>query len=422
MEDPVLHTEMAVQAYTSIRSTKLMGAVMKPTMSSKERILRTIEHEEPDHVPLYNRLWDRNFLQDPAKPWRDQFDMVEQILKLGIDQGMEFVAPRNRLNPEVETRVWKEQVPGEQYPLLHKEWTTPKGTLTRIVRQTWDWPHGDDIPLFGDYLVPRSVKFLIETVEDARVFDTLFVKPTQEELDNCFAQVEIMRRFCEEHEILLESHRSSSVIGADIFPWVCGVENTIRHVYTNPSLIRAVLETVHRWDVYTIHVLAKAGADIVFHRGWYEGTSFWTPTNFRRFLLPNLKEEASLVHQLGGKFCYINTLGIMPILKMIEESGADILYGIDPVQGGPDLDQKKIKDEIGDHVCLWGGVNGQITLDQGSKAQIEEEVLNAVRDMGERGGFILSPVDHIYSTTPWRNIETMIKAWRRIADYPLKPE
>jgi len=395
---------------------------MRTTMTSRERLLTTIEHHEPDHVPLYNRLWDRNFLQDPRKPWQDQFEMVEQILKLGLDQGMEFTAPRFLLSPEVKTRVWKEAVLGEKYPLLHKEWITPKGILTQVVRQTWDWPAGDDIPLTSDHLVPRSrsVKYLIETLEDAEAFAALFREPTQEELDACFARVEVMKRFCEEHEILLESHRSASVIGGDIFPWVCSVESTIRYVYTNPALVRRVLETVHKWDLYLIRLLIKAGAEIVFHRGWYEGTSFWTPRHFREFLLPNLKEEVALAHRLGAKFCYINTLGIMPILKMIKESGADILYGIDPVQGGSDLDQARIKEEIGEKVCLWGGINGQVTLDQGLKAQIEAEVVNAVRSMGEGGGFILSPVDHIYSTTPWENIQIMIDAWQRVADYPLK--
>jgi len=60
------------------------------------------------------------------------------------------------VNPEVEVKVVKESEAGEEYPILVKVYSTPKGALKHIVKMTRDWLHGEDIPVFDDYIVPRT--------------------------------------------------------------------------------------------------------------------------------------------------------------------------------------------------------------------------------------------------------------------------
>jgi hypothetical protein len=66
-------------------------------------------------------------------------------------------------------------------------------------------------------------------------------------------------------------------------------------------------------------------------------------------------------------------------------------------------------------VCLWGGVNGFITVETGTRAQVSAAVEEAVRAMGPRG-FILSPVDNVRDDSPkaWENIGEMIETWKRV--------
>jgi len=66
-------------------------------------------------------------------------------------------------------------------------------------------------------------------------------------------------------------------------------------------------------------------------------------------------------------------------------------------------------------MCVWGGVNGFITIERGT----EEEVRSAVRDAIEAlapTGFILSPVDNVRADdeTTWRNVATFIDAWKQM--------
>ena len=35
------------------------------------------------------------------------------------------------------------------------------------------------------------------------------------------------------------------------------------------------------------------------------------------------------------------------------------------------------------------------------------------------GGFVLHAVDQVTAETPWRNVEAMIRTWRRLGTYPI---
>ena len=63
-------------------------------------------------------------------------------------------------------------------------------------------------------------------------------------------------------------------------------------------------------------------------------------------------------------------------------------------------------------MCTWGGVNGFITVEQGSRPAIEAAVRQAVDSLGP-DGFVLSPVDNVTdpSDATWQNVAALIKAW-----------
>ena len=71
-----------------------------------------------------------------------------------------------RFDPRVTVKEWLEDQPGETRPVMVKEYHTPGGILRTEVRQTDDWRWGDHVPLFDDYLVPRTKKFLVTGPED----------------------------------------------------------------------------------------------------------------------------------------------------------------------------------------------------------------------------------------------------------------
>ena len=397
---------------------------MRNEMSSRQRILQAFDHSEVDHVPLLIRWWSRQYLSNKNDGWREQFERVLKTAKLGLYDAVEFEPPR-MLNPEVTVRVRREDRPGEKYPLLFKEYHTPKGVLSQVACQTHDWPHGQDIPIFTDFLVPRSrsKKYLVETLDDVEALSSLFTEPSERLLRDAREQADRARSFAERNGVLLESganYLSSWLDGSGLFlgdalGWLCGLENAIMFAYRQPELLHRLLDTILEWNLRHVRLVSElGGSDMVVHRAWYE--TFWSPRLFRTFFAPRIRKEIDYVHRIGAKFCYIMTSGLMPLLEPIAEMGIDALYGIDPVQGGADL--RQIKQRIGDRVCLWGGMNSAVTLASGSAKGVEASVKEAIETLAPSGGFVLAPIDQLFEDTRWENVLTMIDVWRKLSQTP----
>jgi len=391
--------------------------------SSRERLLSAISHSEVDHVPFYQKFWQRKCLSSQKDSWKDQFERVRKTRKLGLDDTVGFEIPR-AFSPEVKIVRRKENIPGESSAILFQEYHTSKGVLKQIVRRTNDWPFGDDVPIFTDYVVSRnrSKKYLVETIDDVEALSCLFSDLGSQQLRKFEDQVNQVKHFAEQNELLVEcgaTFTSPWIDGDSIFlgdglHWLCGFENAVTLVRKNPDLVNRLLDVIADWNSNSIKLIAQVGGcDVIVHRGWYE--CFWSPKLYRSFLLPRIEKEIKLVHEAGAKYCYVMTSGIMPFLDLFTEMGVDILYGVDPVQGGADL--KQVKSSIGDRVCIWGGVNSAVTL-TGNTLGVEKAVEEAFRILAPGGGFILAAIDQLFDDTVWENFLTMISTWRKLANCP----
>jgi len=388
---------------------------MGTKISSRERILTAIDCREPDHVPLLNRggipyrYWFSRRRED--HPFRDQYERVIETLKLGVDDTVALYPPFY-LNKDIKIRVREEKPPTERYPLLIKEYETPKGSLSKVVRKTSDWPHGDDIPLFDDYGVSsaRSVKDWVENEEDLEALSCLFREPTDDELETFKEEAGHIHQFAEEHEVPIICIEDAKLGSAAM--WLCGFVNVIKYALKNQEFLHRLLDIIHGWDMLkTKYLVEYGGADVVVHYGWYDSTDFWSTKSYQTFLLPRLREEIAFVHGHKAKFGYTMASGAMPLLRTFREMGIDLLYGIDPIQGGYDL--MRTKEEIGDRVCLWGGVNSHVTLTLGNRHDVTTAVREAFSKLAPGGGFILSSVGTMsYPQIPIESIEAMIEAWR----------
>ncbi|MFH7835678.1 MAG: uroporphyrinogen decarboxylase family protein [Candidatus Aenigmatarchaeota archaeon] len=391
-------------------------------LSSKERLLLSINHKEPDHIPLTFRWVYRNFLKDKNKPWKNQFDRIKDELKLGLDPILDIKFPAWRISPEVKIKIWKEKPINEKYPLLFKEYQTPKGSLIKIIYQTPDWPHGDDIPLLDDFQVPRSRtrKYLIEKLEDVEGFSSLFSEPNEKELEIFYEEAEKIKHFAEENGLLIINNfnvteKDNTLFLGDALAWFCGIENMIFATYKNPILTHKILDTLLEWNKKYLKKILEANViDVICYRGWYENTLFWPPKNYKKFIAPRVSELIKMAHDKKVKFCYIMTTNFIPLLDTFIEMGVDILFGPDPIQDKM-LNLFKLKEKTKNKICLWGGVNAPITIGKGTKKQIEEAVKNAIDALSINGGFILSAIDTLEDCFSWENIKHMINSWEKFS-------
>jgi len=373
-----------------------------------------INHEEPDHVPLSFKWIMRTFLNDRA--WRDQFERADWELRLGLDPILDLAySPAWKLSPDVKVKIWREIVPGESYPLLFKEYCTKFGVLSQVVRETPDWPHDEYVPLWSDYMIPRSrsIKYLITNMEDVKTFSQLFNEPTEKEDEAFLQEAEGIRRFAHKRAVVVEN---KTLRMGDAVAYFMGIENMILKSYRNPSLIHDLLDILLEWNMkYLGQILDTGIVDIVNYEGWSE--SFFPPGPYKIFMAPRVKKLIEMTHKSGAKLCYGPRTPSDDLFNYFKEMGVDIFWGPDPVQGNKDL--SRLKKGFGDRICFWGGVNSYVTLGTGKRRQIERATTEAIRILGPSGGFILSAIDSLDKHTPWRNIEHMIRAWRRVGKYPL---
>ena len=161
-----------------------------------------------------------------------------------------------------------------------------------------------------------------------------------------------------------------------------------------------------------MEVVLNAGIDLYIKRAWYENLDFFTPNSWTKYIFPILKAETSLAHERGAKFGYVITSNCMPLLEKFVEAGVDVLIGVDPHR----WNIEETKQRVGDRICLWGGINGYLTVEMGSEEEVRAEVQRAMHVLAPGSGFILSPVDNVREGTKQatNNVGILIDEWQRL--------
>jgi hypothetical protein len=349
-------------------------------------------------------------------------EFIERQIEMGLDTFVELpprppVVENDHYNlhglpvsydPAVTIKEWIEEQPDETDPIMVKEYHTPAGVLRAEVRQTDDWRWGDHVPFLDDYLSPRSKKFIVTKPEELDALRYLLVPPAEEEIAVFKTESQPILDLAHRYRLLVTGGWG---VGADMFGWIYGLQDMMYTIYDNPEFIHEILDIVAKWNWQRMEVVLDAGIDLYIKRAWYENCDFWTPTTYREFLYPILKADADLAHARGAKFGYLITSNVMPLLDIFIEAGVDVLIGVDPAAW--DLSQTKKK--LNGKICLWGGVNGHLTVEQGQPEEVRVEVRAAMETLSPGSGFILSPVDNVRQDTnrARQNVQTLIDEWQQ---------
>jgi hypothetical protein len=387
-------------------------------MSSKERIIATIKHETTDHIPLCFEGIGHQSVAFIDHRYPDQFERVNFYLDMEIDTAIRFGPPLYS-GSGFQTKEWKEHHSEEPYPLLMKEYITPKGNLKQIVRKH-EYP-SDSVGLFSDHNVPssRSLKYLIEKEDDLEKLEYILRPPDDEDLRWYREQAKVAKKFCEEKQVLFAGYLQG--IG-DPLLWMSGIDTVVMSSVLNPDFLKHYIDIVSRWNTALLEIQIEAGIDLIIRRGWYESTDFWAPDLFREFLFKPLKQEIEIAHQAGVYFTYVMNSKAKPMLSIFRDLGFDVYSNIDPVTA--DMDLADLKREIGDIITLYGGVNNFLVVENGTVEEVRKAVIEAIEKLAPGGGFVLGVgdvLDFLFANpeNTERNFYEMIKVWKEFRNLPL---
>ncbi|MEM1510115.1 MAG: uroporphyrinogen decarboxylase family protein [Thermofilaceae archaeon] len=180
--------------------------------------------------------------------------------------------------------------------------------------------------------------------------------------------------------------------------------------YKRPDVVEAIISYYTRIAIEYGKAAIDEGADAIQLCVDYGNKNgpWLPPALFRRFVKPALRQHVDAFKKRGAFVVLHSDGNIMPLLPDIVEAGVDAYQGIDVIAG---MSLKEVKEKFGDKLCLVGNVDPRI-LEFGTFEDVEREVERCSAEGGKEG-YILSASANISANTNAANFIHMIEYARK---------
>jgi uroporphyrinogen decarboxylase len=379
-------------------------------LSSRERVLRTINHQEPDRVPfnlaltvdVYHRL--RAYLGLPPEPekavgvWTNVSASLDLLDAMGVDFYSIGLKPPAGWAPVASTDG-----------LLYDEWGVGRAKIFR--------PDG------SYYFEMVSHPLAQATLEEIRNY------PLPDPYDP--GRIDGLR----EHALTVRKEIDKAIfakLSSSIWEqawWLRGMQQWMIDLSDNPELVCALLDRVTEVALGMVEVgLDEIGdqVDILRLSGEDLGTQDWpmiSPRMFALYVRPRFERLWScakrklLEKNPNGKLMLHSCGNIRPFIPAWIEMGLDILDPIQPRAKG--MEPEGLKRDFGSQLVFHGGVDLQHTLPFGTPQEVMEDVRRYIRALAPGGGYIVSPAHNVQSDVPPENLVAIRDAVQEYGSYPI---
>jgi uroporphyrinogen decarboxylase len=366
-------------------------------MNMRDRVLTTLDHAEPDTVPLTEmsidpphiealtglKLQGQTSLQTPVSANRkDEMTKIDLTYQCYKRLGFELV-PVELSAPD----EW--QAVKNRDGTIVDEW----GRVLRYTSVTRTWSP------FGS---------ILHSPED---FDK-FPLPDPDAPGRLFG-IEQMKKLAEEDDFALGAFiRDPFAHTWEMFT----PGNFVRWLYEKPQVIRKAIEALADFNIGVIRRLREIQVDLVISGGDYSEKNgpMASPRFFREVIFPNLRRQVEEVHRLGAKFIKHSDGNLNLLLPDLAKI-VDGLHSLDPTAS---MDIGATKRHYGQKLVLLGNVAVDSLCRKG-KAEVIEETKNCLRQAAPGGGYILSSSNSWFADAKLENCLAMVETARKHGKYPI---
>jgi uroporphyrinogen decarboxylase len=143
-----------------------------------------------------------------------------------------------------------------------------------------------------------------------------------------------------------------------------------------------------------------------------------SPEMYRRMVKPRQARAFRFIHEHTPAPLMYHTCGsVYAIMDDLIEIGVNAL---NPVQTtATNMEAARLKEEFGDRISFWGGIDSSRILPWGTPAKVRDEVRRVIGTLGPGGGYILNSVHNLQPGVPVENILAMFEAAREFGSYPV---
>ena len=385
-------------------------------MLPRERVFAALEHREPDRIPWgehsidYNvyedilgretfvqakmketqALWDGRRDEVVACYLRDRLDLIR-----ALDMDIVFVGgvPPKGHRPE----------PFEK--LDDETYRDHSGNLLRVSATT------HDLMMFErntETYVPPTLEGLQEQID--RVED----EPIGDPNDSSW---ELVRHAVAE---MKDTHFIMGFCGDLSFPGFGATEEEqYMSLLLEPEICRKIAELQGRRMVHQVPLYAQLGVDGIMPPGDLGSSTglLASPEIYREMVYPWHKAHAEEAHRHGLKILKHCCGYTWPVVEEL----AEVYDAYEGIQASGGMDIKRLKEQVGDKTCLWGGIwHEHIIL--GSAEDIRIDARYAFEHAAPGGGFIMGSTHSLAVDAKRENLLEMKRCRDEWGGYPINPK
>lgn len=393
-----------------------MNQVGEKDYKSRDRVLTSLEHEEPDKIPFdlastkvtgITKNAYINLLTYLGKDLREVksikfFDVTQQLVEvkegilnqLGVD--IRGLMPNVvRKNPHIEDH--------KNFQLFTDEW----GMTYKMPKKKGYYFDLIKSPLSGD-------------IKEKDIDDFPWPDPTDPHLlQGLKSRAE--KFYNDGYAVILES------LGAGIFEMSCrirGYEEFFSDLIINPKLACKLMDKFLELKIQFYEVASQqVGKYVQFVR---EGDDvagqdslLISPDIYRKYVKPRHKELFEAQRKIFPDPFYVffhSDGAVYGLISDFIEIGVDILNPVQTNVRGMDI--KRLKKIFGNEIVFWGaGINTQETLPKANPDKVKQEVRERIEILAPGGGFIFNTVHNIQDDVPPENIMAMWETLQELGDY-----
>ena len=414
-------------------------------MTSRERIIKTLNHEPVDrlpvdlggmhcsgaHVSVVYALRQALGLDEPGTPVKiiDCYQMAGEIgldLIERLDLDIALVRTLNTMFG-FPKKDWKPWTTFEKTPVLVPGLFNTEPDENGAIRQ---YPEGDkSVPASG--IMPKDGYYFDAIVRQEPIDDSkLNPEDNLEEFGPVSDEdLEYMQNGVDELYANTDLAITIGIPGAafgDIAlvpaAWLkhpkgirdieeCYISTATRRDYLQEVFARQAeicIENIK--SIYKVvgdkpQIAALDGTDFATQNGL-----FCSPDTYAELYLPHAKKVNDFIHEHTGWKTLKHCCGACePLIGKFIEAGYDVL---NPVQcSATGMEPDLLVDKYGEDIVFWGGgVNTQQTLPFGTPEDVRKEVEERVRIFSRKNGFIFNAIHVIQCNTPVDNVLAMFEA------------
>jgi uroporphyrinogen-III decarboxylase len=352
-------------------------------MTSRERLLCALHNGRPDRLPCQVHGWMPYYLQrylDGADWWAAYARFPGLDMAMYVSPSYQFAA-RDLANWQVDRRDLGVDERGV------RRWaatiTTPEGQLHHAGA--------------ADAITGWETEHLVKTEADFALWARYRPVPSGADL----SAIDATRERLGDRGIV-RSHPFSAGQGS---PWqsfctLCGTQRAILWALDEPAFVHQALSVILDHTLRVTELWAGTRADMVETGGGAGSNTVISPRFFREFCLPYDQQQHAALHAVGLKIVYHLCGGLMHMLDLVVENGADGLETMTPPAMGGDCDLRAASARVGDRLFFIGGFDQHAGFEHGTPQRARELVHACFDATRDHAGYICCPSDHFFHGDP----------------------